>query len=669
MMGHRYSVSVRHVIKNRTHILMAFVFLIGLLGIISPSQAQTNPLRIRKTIVGNLTTVEVGQIFQYRITVSCNNLTTSCGDLTLTDMLPDGLELLGISGPVEDMPATNNAIKYIYEDLSASEIVIRNKRGVETGADVFEDGEIVEFLLTVRVEHDATPGLLENNLTGDVSQQDGGGNPPPVVIPPVGVTLLPPDPPAPDGSDWTYEKSQAIPIPPQDPTTDQPVLYQIRVCPVNNTGIQPHTSMTITDSYPPGAIILDADGGTEIPPQIEWQIPDSEVADALINNTCIEREVLMSYPSPDFSGVAGLSNTIIVTSDQCTLECGTSSVDFDIAPPNVEVETTKSVSGNPVGAGGIGRFFLNVNPNQGNVPAPNLVLQDTINDQPNEYIQVIEIQSGRWQVIDALQPFVNVRARVEYDASGGGTTTLATVDGATNIVWGSASLPTPPQYVSAVRWVFEYQVDGGAYQAGLPVGFVMVEPPEIVFTPMQTPTFPNDFVPDTYQNCSQATYVGGAGTSQSCINYELGDPVTSGTNIETSKSSPAGAEFAPMEEFPLELRLRLSERALLGSTITNPSIIDVLPPQLEFVRWDSVTFNNVSGPLPFMQQVGNTIQWYWANTPLPNSVIPGATGLPATQTAPPATPRTLTMTANGQDQEIVIRFTVRITAGDRKSVV
>ncbi len=648
-------------LHKRGQILVLLMLTLSIFSFSSSVEAQTNPLRIRKTIVGNLTTVQTGQVFQYRITASCNNLTITCGDLTLTDTLPAGITFLGISGPIEPLPATASGIKYVYDDPVGSTVIMRNKRGAEVGAGDFTDGEIIEFIMTVRVDSSTPPGVLNNNLTGDVTQQDSGGDPAPVIHSAVPVTLLAPNPPAPNGSDWTYTKTQVIPVPPQQPTTDQPTLYQISVCPASNVGRTPHTSMTITDNYPVGANVLDADGGAVTPPQVLWTIPDAEVASAMENNTCIQRELLVEYPSPAFTGAINQTNAIVVDAAECTTTCGNSNVNFNIVAPNIEVNTSKNISGSPVGIGGTGRFFLNVNPNDGNVPAPNLVLSEDINDQPGELIRVTEIQSGRWEVPEALQPFVSVRARVEYDSSVGGTTILGTVDGLTNVVW--TTLPAPPAYVDAVRWIFEYDPDGPGpdpFQPGLPLGFMMLEPPEIIFTPMLNPPFATEFTPGVYQNCAVATFTGGAGTASNCINYELGDNVVTGTNIGTTKSSPGGqTEFSPMQEFPLELRLRLSERARVGDTVVNPSIIDTLPAQLEFVSWDSVTFVNVTGPIPFFRQTGSTLQWYWANAPLAGSLQPAPAGLPNTVTATGS--RAFTMTADGQNQDVIVRFTVRIS--------
>jgi len=638
------------------------VLLVMVWGSVIPSQAQSNPLRIRKTVVGGLTQVKTGQTFQYRVTASCNNLTNSCGDLTLIDDLPPGLTLVGISGPVEPAPAASAAIKYVYQNdtPAVGELTIRNKRGAEVGAGEFQDGEIVEFLITVRVDLNAVPGTLDNSLTGDVTQGDIPGDPVPVPLPPVTITLLPPLPPAANGSDWTYTKAQVIPVPPQNPTTGQPTLYNITVCPVTRIGVLPYTGLTITDTYPTGATVLDNGGGTVTPPQISWAILDAEVLNALTNNTCITRTIILRYDTPTFSvPTTGLTNGVSVDANECTTVCGGSTVTFNLVNPVVDVSTQKSISGSPVGEGGVGRFFLNVNPNQGNVPAPNLELFDDIDETQ---VRVTEIQSGAWAVLDPLLPFVTVRATVRITDDIGGVTTSGPFTGANTVV---TPLPVPPRSVSEVRWIFEYDPDGpgpSLFQPGLPLGFQMGEPPEIVFTPRTNPPFTTAFTPGTYPNCANATFTGGAGTATNCVNYVLGDPGVTGTNIDTSKTSPTGqTDFTPLQEFPLELRLRLSERARLGDTIVNPSIIDTLPPQLEFVSWDSVTFVNVPGgphPMPFFRQTGSNLQWYWQTAPLVGSVQPAPAGLPNTVSASGST--AFTMTANGTDQDVIVRFTVRI---------
>src|SRR5690349_20440319 len=80
--------------QQRGRVFLVLSLLVVLLTLSISAQAQANPLRIRKTVVGGLTQVDTNQVFQYRITASCNNLTTTCGNLTLTDTLPAGITLL-----------------------------------------------------------------------------------------------------------------------------------------------------------------------------------------------------------------------------------------------------------------------------------------------------------------------------------------------------------------------------------------------------------------------------------------------------------------------------------------------------------------------------------------------------------------------------------------------
>ena len=657
--------------RNVTYIVRRFFLACSLLtlvlsslSLVSTAAGQpVNPLRIRKSVIGGLTTVETGQMFQYRITASCNNLTTDCGDLTLTDTLPAGLTLLDVSGPLEVLPATTAAIGFVSDTSGLpTTLVIRNKRAAEPGARPFADGEIVEFLITVRVNLNATPGTLSNNLTGDVTRVDGGGDPPAIVVPPVDVTLTPPVPPAADGSDWTYAKTQVIPVAPQQPTTNQPTLYQISVCPARRTGVLPYTDLQLIDTYPNGATILDNGGGTPTPPnQIIWNIPDAQVAAALESGNCITREIVLQYNTPPFTvPTFGLVNTLRVDANECTTDCGGASVSFDLVAPDIDVQATKISSGSPVGQGGVGRFFLNVDPNDGNVPAPDVELVDDINQNQ---IRVTRIESGSWSVLDPLVPFVSVRATVQVTDDLGAVTTVGPYDGSVNTV--IPTLPVPPRRVSEVRWIFAYDPDGAGaqpFQPGLPLGFQMDEQPEIVYTPLTNPPFPTAYTPGIYQNCARASFTGGTGFDQDCIPYELGNPGVTGVTIDALKTSPSGEnEFLPYQEFPLVLRLRLSERAGAGDQIVNPTMIDTLPPELEFVSWDAVTFDNVPGgphPMPFFRQVGTTLQWYWAAAPLAGSEEAAPVGLPGT--VPASGSSAFTMTANGTDQDVTVRFTVRI---------
>src|SRR5690242_12570526 len=89
-------------IKHLTVIITVSVLALSLVVSLQPATANAaTDFAITMSMDGSSPTpptpVDVGQVLTYRIDFSCNSLTVSCGQLTITDVLDPNLTILGAS--------------------------------------------------------------------------------------------------------------------------------------------------------------------------------------------------------------------------------------------------------------------------------------------------------------------------------------------------------------------------------------------------------------------------------------------------------------------------------------------------------------------------------------------------------------------------------------------
>ncbi|WKZ34688.1 MAG: sortase [Anaerolineales bacterium] len=557
-------------------------------------------LILTKTVDDGVTEVQVGDVIRYRIRWECSSLTTSCGEMEITDVLQDGLDYL--PPPNSSVPSGFN----IGYNSGTRTVTI-------TKADNnLLDGTQYDAVIVVRVSQDfrPLPAFINNTVNGRIDPPGpvSWQNAVPASAPPIEIGGVSPS--------WELTKTRIAPV--IEPTVDTDVTYQLRLCPVPppSGGIAALTDVVFSDTLPAGAVFVSAsNGGTESGGVVTWP----SIAGPLYPPSCINRFVTILYPSTAFNIGDELTNSAGVIAgytdsngDPCP-DCfapPASSITHDIINI-VDVPTySKGDAGDPVGITGTARFVLDLNTNGTNYPANDVTLIDNL---PPE-LEVTSVTSGTWSV-----DFYYVRAYVEYSTNNGSTWTAfpgQPVSYNTNAVFAA-----PVANITNVRWRFEYDVDGDTfYTPGLPYVWGFSSRPEIRVTPRAVPTvadppsgtpMPAAVVDTTYTNCVYVTRTNAGGpVTDPCANEGMlvrGDYVS----LRVSKNETPGrawdewedpdintfvsdATILPGDTLRYVLTVDMTERS--SAPLVNPTILDTLPDDLIFVRDGNVRLNGA--PLP-----------------------------------------------------------------------
>ncbi|MBI5950801.1 MAG: sortase [Chloroflexi bacterium] len=607
-----------------------FVFLL-LLGVAltqmpaQDAQAQAgNPqLILTKSTEGNITNAEVGDIIRYRIRFECSSLTTACGEMEISDVLPAGMTYL--PPPNSDVPAG-----FTINETAGTVTITKDDNNLL-------DGSQYDATIAVRVDYDLRPlpATLTNTVTGwiDPPGPVGVQNATPSSAPPItinGVTV-----------DWDLNKVRVSPL--IEPTVDTDVTYQLELCPVSTSGNVELTDIQIRDTLPAGAVFISATGGgVEAGGVVTWNI-----AGPITPPDCVARYVTIRYPSPPFNIGDSITNSgdataeyITDTGGVCVANCydsGTIDDTHDIIDIQEEPDYSKDDAGDPVGITGTARFILNLDTNDTNWPSDDVIMIDTL---PAE-LQVTQVTSGTW---DAA--FNYVRASVEYSTDYGINYTA--FPGQPISYNTGATYAAPVANITNVRWSFEHDIDGnGTYDAGLPYTWEFTTSPEIRVTPRATATTSSNGVPmpaatagSTYTNCLQVsrTDSGGNSVTGACNNEPMtvrGDFVS----LRPTKDETPGAQWDQWED-PNINTFTADESILPGDTLrytitvdmterssedlVDPTILDTLPNDLIFVRNGTARLDGVvlapqptftrSGPNP---GAGQTLQWDFPGLTVP----------------------------------------------------
>ncbi len=197
------------------------------------ARAGEPQLILTKTIEGGATTAQVGDVIRYRIRFECSSLTTSCGEMEITDVLQAGLTYL---------PPPNSSVPSGFTiGESAGTITITKDD------DNLLDGSQYDAVIAVRVDFNLRPlpATINNAVSGRV---DPPGpvtwqNAVPASAPPITIGTVTPS--------WGLTKSLFSPA--INPTIDTDVTYQIELCPItppSGSGNAALQNIVITDNLP-----------------------------------------------------------------------------------------------------------------------------------------------------------------------------------------------------------------------------------------------------------------------------------------------------------------------------------------------------------------------------------------------------------------------------------
>ncbi|MGN8553882.1 UNVERIFIED_CONTAM: carboxypeptidase regulatory-like domain-containing protein [Microbacterium sp. SLM126] len=211
-------------------------------------------------------TFEAGSLVRYRIAYQCASLTDPCVTGQITDVLDPRLEFVQVIVPSGSTTTVTSSYDAATHTVTAD---ISN----------FQDGTGGELILIARVAADAPAGVIPNDAA--ITIPDAG----PVVTPEVEIVVPAREP------DWSITKHKTSPV--GSPAVDNEVTYHLDLHANATVGNVPINAGTIVDTFPDGAIVVNADGGVVDYSNntITWTVGVITVADGW------DADITLVYPS------------------------------------------------------------------------------------------------------------------------------------------------------------------------------------------------------------------------------------------------------------------------------------------------------------------------------------------------------------------------------------
>ena len=244
-------------------------------------------------------TFETGALVRYRLTVSCSSLDTHCVTATVTDTLEPYLTFVQVVAPT----VKNSLGQTLPISTTTSGQTVTVKVGTTTAP--FTGGTTVELVLVAKVTGYPPDGTIDNHATVTV---DGTSRDSAVV------TINVPAP----APTWGLTKSAA----PTSVAVGETSTFTIQFTTPSLYGNVDITGGTMVDTFPAGALVLDATGATilqggttadggvvdYVTHTITWSVgavPSSTNLNCQPGGVnCVSywtKSVAMRFPSPDFT--------------------------------------------------------------------------------------------------------------------------------------------------------------------------------------------------------------------------------------------------------------------------------------------------------------------------------------------------------------------------------
>ncbi len=589
-----------------------------------------------------------GATVVYRVTASCNNLVGGCGDLSITDVLPPQLE-----------PRSCNS------DAGVGCSFVGNTYTITKSP--YNGGDTIAVTLTTRVRLGEGPATnIVNTANATVTNPavpDAGSSAPPISI----VAGTP---------NWQVRKRRIDPNPALvAPTPGAPVTYQVQLCSVSGIGNVDLDDAGLVDTLPAGTIFVSAsDGGVHAPGPntVTWNIGAVSLAalygsNAANTTQCISRQVTIDVPgAPTYNVNDVLTNTL---NGSITPEGG--------AAVGIGPATVNDTLVGPVGNANPGKYGNDVAPSAGftdinwrptfntdgsNVPLTDFSFVDVLPpNAPNAGVgpfDLVSIRSGQWPAGDASLGYQIVATLQTAAAPCSATTgTWVTVTGGANIAANANALFTAGTHFPAtdgcVRWAFSNTGTGPANE--VPRSFSFSTRPQIIQrVPAGTPE-------GQVTNCSFVRLsVNGVAQTEgpSCGTVNIEPPLAS---VQIDKTRVGSGQIRPTDEVVFRLSFQHTANDSTG-TIVNPTVVDLLPPELEFVSWTNYTYSGPARPQPYLEVLPNylgsgrdLVRFSWSGSPPPAGALQ-YDGSPATVANPASFEHTI---AANQMPDMEIRVRVR----------
>ncbi|MBL7979819.1 MAG: DUF11 domain-containing protein, partial [Bacteroidetes Order II. Incertae sedis bacterium] len=565
-----------------------------------------------------------------RYRYSCSSLTTGCGALTIITPVPTTLQFVSMATPT----GTTGS----YDAGTRNLTINRNP---------YNDGNSGDVLVTFRIDPSAAGQTINipgtSVITDPIDPANGTLN----ASVNLTVSSTPPSP--------KYTMSKIKGSPTGNPATGTDVTYIIEFWATTINGNVDVAPVTLTDTFPAGATVVNADGGTVSGNTITWTLPSTNLVQTWINAgipgaggfRIAQRIIVLNYPS----GTFGSSN---VTNEACAdgsspygnlHECASATHGFSAATPAITFQKFYPSYDAPIPSEGGSDYFwrLRFHTNDSNTPLQNLVITETV----PAGLQFSKVYSGRWQ------PTTSIQARVEYSTDNGGSwTPLGTQDGspsgAREFIGG---IDYPNAGVTNFRWVFLNDI---------PIATETVYGACFLCESQRGPgfyfTIPSGSAGTTIQNCASANFTGLATPQQSCHDLTIPAAIP---RMGSNKILATSGSLKPGDEVEFNVYAGNSEGT---APFPDPILSDLLPPELEFVRWVSFTSTDPTAPSPNLEVLNNyngtgrtLVRWVYGNTvPAGSFRVDGTPGVANSYAMPPL---------QGTYGGFYIKFVAKIKAG------
>jgi uncharacterized repeat protein (TIGR01451 family) len=561
----------------------SYPYLVGivmLLGMMTNAYAKPE-LKIEQTLVKGAATVKAGEILEYSLRYRCASTTEHCENVQVTGDLPPALNGALTAVALTKSPHITNAI-YDPDTRKIRWDFINPLPAGSTG----------EITLEVQTVNGETPNGTEITTEFEID----GSNADAVTSVPITVTV-----------DAESAVTLIKNLTNKNARLDQEMNYKLKLCNEGENGHLNWENVTLVDTLPPNTEFISATKNGVYDPNnqtVTW----GGMGDTLPVGTCFEPQIKVKYPSIHFASGDEIINEVLVK--------GT--------PVGEPDETTDTANAAATFSGGIGAGTAKLRTwkqgpktvihqtkidygftikNEGNVPLQNVVITDTI---PSQMV-VTTLRAG-----ENNQEAGTIPVRIDYKTN------------LRNVEWIAVSenpFATPPvhaidvstlelatdEYITELRWVLEE----------LPVGFRSdtkgVNMNGFSANLLSTDRQGNPVeVGDLIENTAIAEYTYDdktrtqSNTKRTNIVYAIAAPKL--TKILTSAST-----ITPGDDVKYEIKL-INEKQ---GELVEPSILDLLNPDLEFKSWRVIKKSSVV-PEPQFEEVedykgtGQTLlRWYW----------------------------------------------------------
>jgi len=600
---------------------------------------------LSKDLVGG-SNRDVGDIVQYKLNLACNSNTGNCGSLTISDTLPSELELVSCATP---SGFTDNCT------AGASSFTI-------TKDQVFDGGDSFQITVNTRIKL-GTPGstTITNTAESTIGDPQDQNN---ATIQSTSDPVTVNDP----THNYYLEKKRTSPSTNLDPALNSPVIYSVAICTDSAVGNVDLHGIQFSDTFPANATVLNNGGGTVSGNTITWTIGDFDLAtvygnDSYTSKKCITKNYTLLYPDSAFAVNDTITNTLsAIDSD------GYNIVDVSVTDTlgNPESHPAGSKWANDVLPGEDLNWYFYTHLRNSNAPTDQYIMYEEVPQTPAG-MTTKRMRVGQWNSPETGYGTSDVQAEVFYATDSAGDCANATYTSLTN---GFIPSPNPhlyyssanndfPTNVTCFKWVFRDQSGvqpGGA--TSVPSGWRMTSS---AYLQLGTTGVSGPY-PVNVQNCISTTHVDlnanpplvESGPFCGTANIEEGTP-----EIELSKSASKTSNVKPFDTIQFTIRFRHDQADSTAPTI-NPTVIDFIPAEYEFLGIDSVTGLG-NQPQPYYIEESNVsgtgktkLTVFWTDqTPLPPNAKQ-LDGTPATTTNPASF-------AEGTD--VYIKYTVRVKPG------